>query len=299
MSEVVVETYWARRKLDRARAHLAELEHVARDWLQSEDHLLEIVPTDDGHGLRAVLELVDPPCLDDWSLIVGDCVHNMRTALDVFVWANSRTLPEKELRKVAYPILPRDLRDPGDDDDLEELSDELEDQPSSVQKRIREQVAGLPELLQSRVLENIRWSASLDEGSLYWGQPLPLIQEIDNTDKHRLALELVSSQATAMWAVKMWGESGERLRAKPVWEGGDLTPAVLGERIVIATVTTSSPIARWSGRATVSFWLRMRVLDLTLAVFDTLGDFIEHVDGLLEVLADPRPTLFRRFDGTW
>jgi hypothetical protein len=85
MPSVGYDTHWARRKLERARAHLTELERASAGWLGPTTHPLDVVLADDGRHLELVLTLVEPPPLEEWSLMAGDCVHNIRTALDVFI----------------------------------------------------------------------------------------------------------------------------------------------------------------------------------------------------------------------
>ena len=46
---------------------------------------------------------------------------------------------------------------------------------------------------------------------LGWHQRLPFIRELDDIDKHRIALELEASQNMARWAVKAYDANGRRV----------------------------------------------------------------------------------------
>src|SRR5262249_50878687 len=72
----------ARMKLQRAQEHLGQLmtEHAAL----TERNPYRMLPEDDKkHGytlMRAVI--VEPPPLERWGSMVGECVHSLRSALD-------------------------------------------------------------------------------------------------------------------------------------------------------------------------------------------------------------------------
>ena len=286
-----IDTHWARRKLDRARVHLAELQRVSGAWLEPTTYPLDVVLADDGRRLELVLAFAEPPPLEEWALVVGDCIHNIRTALDVFIWANSEMLSENERERVAYPILQRD-----DDPDADPDADLLEDLPSDRRRWVKQNLAGLPRPLRSQVLKNIRW-ASLPVGDHFVRhQRLPLIAELDKIDKHRLALDLVASTSIATWNVRAWGPGGEEVPVDLDYSGPDLgTATIRNGRVVMGTGTPSGPIARTQGDAWVTLNLRVRVPVPTtkdptsMNVLAWLGHFIEDVDGLLDVLGAPGP----------
>lgn len=246
-------------------------------------HALDVSVGAEGWKVEASLEFRELPPVEDWSLIVGDCAHNIRTALDVFVWANSVLLPEEERGRVAYPILPRvaDM-----DDDEEELPHRLENQPRRVRDWVETKVAGLPEPLRSGVVGNMRWASLRYEGDLIWHQRLPLLNELDNIDKHRLALELATSRNMGTWDVRAMDAEGRPIKVNVSWSSGTEAPTRVGDRMVIASGVPERQVARVRGTASVALGLRVRVFDLSLNVRDTLEGFIEEVEGLLEVLSE-------------
>jgi hypothetical protein len=275
---------WARRKLERARDHLAELTRATAPWVEPVTHPLQIVVGPDRRHVELLLNFAEPPPLDEWSLIAGDCIHNIRTALDVFVWANSTELSEDQRGRVAYPILPAI----DDEADADEVSDRLEDQPRRTRRTAEAKLAGLPEPLRSGVLDNLRWASLPTDSGVVRHQRLPMIAELDSADKHRLALDLQVSLSTTTWNVRTWGDGGERFPVPLVSEfTGDLCGGGPWKRIVIAEGQSDRPIARVEGSATQSVHIRVRLPDLRLDALSTLDTFIRDVDGLLDVLGSP------------
>jgi hypothetical protein len=72
-------------KIDRAKEHFAALDTEIRAWVGTNP--MAIVKEKDAEGRRhtVLAEIINPPPLNRWSLIAGDCVHNLRSALDSLV----------------------------------------------------------------------------------------------------------------------------------------------------------------------------------------------------------------------
>jgi len=92
-------------KLTRARSHIEDLEARVRTFLDSEPCDLEHVAVAGGLGLRLRVKTPPPPEL---AAVVGDAVHNLRSALDTsFVGcvekAVGRDLTDAEARALALP----------------------------------------------------------------------------------------------------------------------------------------------------------------------------------------------------
>lgn len=285
MAISAIDACWSREKLARALAHVSELEQAMSGWVDPVRHSLDIVLADDGWKVEATFTLWELPPLSRWALIIGDCVHNIRTALDVFVWENSVELPETKRRAAAYPIL--QVNDDIDDD--EAVPHRLENQPTRDRKRIARQVEGLREPLRSRVIGNMRWASFMYEGDLVWHQQLPLIRALDDADKHRIALKLVAVQNEATWDV--WGMDlgGAPAHISVDWNHAVQVPSSVGERVVIATGTPEKRIAEIDGTASIVLGIRVEVEDRWLRLPETLRTFIEDVGGLLDVLCEDIP----------
>lgn len=105
-------------KLKRAKVHLDGLYERIYAWLQSDP--CEVKPklnTQTGE-IIVYAELLREPPVGEWSVIIGDVVHNLRSALDQMVWALTvdhqptpppnpiprRGTPGNEWRDVSFPI---------------------------------------------------------------------------------------------------------------------------------------------------------------------------------------------------
>jgi hypothetical protein len=96
-------------KLARAREHIESLAAEVDDYLATQPARLDVIePTVEqpAYQLRIRVDREPPP---RWSAVVGDVIHNARSALDSFgyhlVTQSSPTrLSEKQLRQVSFPI---------------------------------------------------------------------------------------------------------------------------------------------------------------------------------------------------
>jgi hypothetical protein len=58
------------------------------------DFHADITPNAVSGDVEVTLRVIVPPPLDEWSLLFGDCVHNIRAALDHLAWELD-SAPEK------------------------------------------------------------------------------------------------------------------------------------------------------------------------------------------------------------
>lgn len=100
-------TSW-RLKIHRAREHFAALDREIRAWVGTNP--MAILKEKDAEGRRHTVfgEIVNPPALNRWSLIAGDCVHNLRSALDSLVYAiavhETGLNPPADERALQFPV---------------------------------------------------------------------------------------------------------------------------------------------------------------------------------------------------
>src|SRR3954452_1429230 len=94
---------WAGAKVDRATAHYADLKARIDAWFASDPYRLESVIADDRCNWTLYLRVDRPPRLVEWATILGDCLHNLRSALDAAVW-------ELAHRDGAAPTNPRQVQ---------------------------------------------------------------------------------------------------------------------------------------------------------------------------------------------
>ena len=106
----------SRVKLDRAAKHLSELETAVAAYLAEKPVQIIVEPFPGGvgetHGTRAWLARIRKPVPLDFSAIIGDVVHNLRTTLDLLACDLVR-LTGKSAKAVYFPFcdIAADLRE--------------------------------------------------------------------------------------------------------------------------------------------------------------------------------------------
>lgn len=97
----------ALRKLERARKHAAELAAEIAAWTERAKGHVTITPLDDRHTIEMRMSLAEPIPLDSWAMILGDCLHNARSALDAVVWSyvDEEQLTEGQKRRIQWPVV--------------------------------------------------------------------------------------------------------------------------------------------------------------------------------------------------
>jgi hypothetical protein len=102
------------RKLDRAETHIDALEQAVKRWLKTDAYtLIENFNAQTGeYVLKA--KVTEPPG-DDWPLLVGDAVHNLRSALDHIAYTfamdgyqaqhSGGNIPANHQRRILFPIV--------------------------------------------------------------------------------------------------------------------------------------------------------------------------------------------------
>src|ERR1039458_556639 len=78
-------------------------------WRNRNPYSISKERNEDFTRFYVVLHVAEIPSLQDWTLIIGDCVHNLRSALDHLVYAiamheSGQNPPPKEDR-LAFPIV--------------------------------------------------------------------------------------------------------------------------------------------------------------------------------------------------
>src|ERR1022692_1739335 len=96
-------------KIGRAEKHAEFLYSDIKLWVDSHPHVITRKCNPNGSRHWEVLTVKIPPRLDHWALAVGDCVHNLRSALDHFVYAaainKSKSDPPPSFDKLQFPIV--------------------------------------------------------------------------------------------------------------------------------------------------------------------------------------------------
>ena len=77
---------WPGSKLVRAQTHLGELHSRINAWRASVPYTTRAEIAEGRLSWRLSLNVTQQPPVTEWSTIAGDCVHNLRSALDSAVW---------------------------------------------------------------------------------------------------------------------------------------------------------------------------------------------------------------------
>ncbi len=153
-------------KLDRALHHLQSLEYETAAWLDSKPYrLTEEYDTSSGETVL-VAELLRP-VPPRFAPIIGDCVHNLRSALDNLAYElavayTGEPLPENIERDSGFPILFRD--------------------GEGLAKRANRMIRGIHPEAQA-IIRQLQPHRPTDNA--YPAHPLWLLNELSNKDKHR------------------------------------------------------------------------------------------------------------------
>jgi len=158
-----------RAKLDRADQHLRTLQHAFDLWVGGETYeIVDVIDYDTGEDILTFRWVTAQPYVE-WGLLVGDCVHNLRSALDHLVYAlavnSSGVDPPPNARRLQFPIA---------------------DQKNAFAAERNRKLKGLPEHLVSKI-------EGCQPYHRFGPNPLTIIREVSNMDKHRVVPVAVST----------------------------------------------------------------------------------------------------------
>jgi len=151
-------------KIGRAQEHFRIFDSELGEWTESKPY--SILQKSDPEGCRhtLVLELKRPFPADKWSLIAGDCIHNLRCALDHLVYAlavkNSGTNPPQDANRLQFPIA----------SSLEQF------------EKQRDRIKGLSDKAQTFIEQRQPYNVRTKK----MPPQLAILSGLDNADKHRL-----------------------------------------------------------------------------------------------------------------
>lgn len=179
------------------------------------------------------LDVHEPP-LDEWCFTFGDAIHNLRACLDNVAWALANTSgPPKQPRDVQFPIVEK----------------------GGVWDSQKYHIEELPKGARSAIESVQPFNRDSDASDSARRDPLLLLADLSNTDKHRFALEpTVGYESIAQtFAVEFQSEEDAAADGAPTVEL-DLRP--LSEGGVVMRQTTRHKIASVKG----TFNLEARVV---------------------------------------
>jgi hypothetical protein len=171
-------------KLARAGEHLEALDEEITDFLATRPYAVRFeVDEQTGQQVAQIKVSGEPPAIR-WGLMIGDCVHNMRSALDHLAWELSGAKPP---RKTEFPIFHN--------------RQEFESRkPRGGLYKIR----GIKDPRARTLIKSVQPCYS--ERGRVKAHPLYALRQLSNTDKHKvLHLSVGVISGASYWS----GESGE------------------------------------------------------------------------------------------
>ena len=152
-------------KLSRASELIAELRRSIDDYRGTGFQVVATLDEAD-HAVDFSLHVHEAPPLDQWALIFADCIHNIRAALDQLAWQLDPT-PEAGAGGTTFPIFTNAPK---------------KWPPGSVARMPAEAQAIIQRL---QPYHAIATAAAGEQAAEHF---LAVIQELDNSDKHRVLL---------------------------------------------------------------------------------------------------------------
>ncbi len=155
----------SRIKLRWAQAHFETLDHKVRSFLNTKPYGILSKRDPESGAVMFWAEALDTPPVE-WSLIVGDCAHALRTALDYLVWQLVLRNDGTPNTGNEFPIFP---------------------DPDWYARHAAKDLAGMAEEPATLVEELQPFRRRYD-----WTPDLMLIHDLDRYDKHRF-LQITSN----------------------------------------------------------------------------------------------------------
>jgi hypothetical protein len=170
-------------KIERADEHINSLKGKLKEWRDSGPYVPIKKIKAKGRRHSVIVNVKNKPSIQSWSLIAGDAIHNLRSALDHLAVAICRDqvkqLTEKEERAIQFPIC-----------DTPENFEEF------IKRRLKPLVvAKSPILNPIRLLQPYSRSQFRHSSGLMLPPLLGLLRDFDDADKHRL-LNVVIANVT-------------------------------------------------------------------------------------------------------
>ncbi len=227
----------AKEKLGRADELAAELVRSVTDWTSAAKLNLHHEWRDQRHGYRLILAPWDEsPSVSRWRVLIGDCAHNLRAALDNLMWALAvdHHDPPRKPTSIRFPI-------------CAVAPDCFDKWLQQCAPQINDEAAALVARLQPFQRQDPAQDALL------------LLRDLNNIDKHRVPVTIRLAPAVLSHAGEVEFETDEDAAAnvppdQTVW-AGPLEPGI----VLLEHRTTSRVVkikGRWDLKATVSLETR-------------------------------------------
>ncbi|MFB7936945.1 hypothetical protein [Streptomyces sp. NPDC056049] len=254
---------WSLLKVAHARSRFLEIDSRINLWNASGALKQESILSEDRRRLEIFLRINSRPPVHEWSLILGDVLYALRSALDATVWEYAHTdgaCPERP-DLVQFPVV-RKRRD---------------------WARARERnLQTVPEV----IAERIEMVQPFQAGELADQQPLAILSSLNNFDKHRASIGLSVGPGAVTQNVSFEFEEESNASApKATYDLGSIADGA-----VIGLFEFSSPVQRASGRIDFNHVASVETKAGTIHLPVLLGRLIDEVSMCLNFFAMGPPT---------
>jgi hypothetical protein len=263
-------------KIGRARLHGQTLRDSIEVWLNKKPLTATSEFIEGRFGYRLVVDQFgSPPLLEHWALLVGDCVHNLRSALDNLVYGLARLKadPPSDPRGIQFPIF---------------TSKEAFEKSGAVKSTLQQLPHRAAELVTA-------WQPFHRETPDHIAaDALNLLNHLSNQDKHRLPQVVLLSINQRDHQVQLRFDSDEDAQAfidGPPKVELRTSPIDVGTALI--QVVGSRRIADMAGKVTIEAVpaiQTLRNLEGVVPVIDALG---RHVTEIFQMFRGEFPNSLR------
>lgn len=252
---------WPHIKVARAAQHLSDLQSRTGLWMATSPFGPKVEISEDRLSWRLRLRVDSPPPVEEWGVYLGDCIHNLRSALDAAAWdfATSDGQKPANANLIGFPIATRKRDwDRAVPRNLDGVSAEVVDRIRLVQPFQR------PEAERP-------------------GDLLALLQRLDNDDKHR----------SRIVALLEWQEMGhdfsvefasDEAAARNVPPDTTINVPEFSDGALLAEHRTKDPIVKVRGGFSFIARLGIETPSGPQPLLETLGSLINYVHRVLGVV---------------
>jgi len=245
-------------KLARAAEQVEALNQIVSAWIAENPFVAVCELREERLGFRVVQQnFQSPPPLEEWSLLAGECIHNIRSALDnlVFALARLRNDPPAAPDKLQFPIhIDKAKFDKNGRNKLDQLTPEA---------------ANVVEMLQP-------FQRDGSPGNGPENDLLTLLQWLSNTDKHRVPSVVLIAPTDIFhnFSAEFQSEADAAANVLPdtvIW-GGPLEPGA-----VLIELKTRHPLVSAKGSYVGHAIVALQTDSENLAIVQILQNLSQYV----------------------
>lgn len=245
-------------KIDRARLHADALIDSVSEWTRRSQPSAKAEYLPDRLGYKLILQsFVEAPPLEQWALMTGDCVHNLRSALDNLAFALA-------LLKRDPPARPADIYFPVFDD----------------AERFKVKADRTLNQLPDEAVQLLTAFQPFHRGAHVKRDALLLLHHLDIHDKHRLpqVVLFAINQGNHVVQMEFASEADAEAAVPPeaTVHGGSIEP---GSSLI--EIRVKRPIARLTGNVNVEAVPAIQTLVALEGVIPVLQTLGQHTNEIL------------------